>query len=73
MDIIYAPENFIGILQELPARWRQYDATTDTIEETRVELLLQLPDLDRYGRLRVADSAAFEKLCISTIFTKEVN
>ena len=58
MHIIYAPEDFIGILQELPARRRQYDATTDTIEETGVELLLQLTDLDRHGRLRVA-----ERLC----------
>ena len=55
MDVIYAPEDFIGILQKLPAWWGQHDATTDTIEETGVELLLQLTDLDRHGRLRVAE------------------
>ena len=58
MHIIYAPEDFIGILQKLPAWWGQHDATTDTIEETSVELLLQLTDLDRHGRLGVA-----ERLC----------
>ena len=55
MHIIYAPEDFIGILQKLPAWWGQHDATTDTIEETGVELLLQLSDLNRHGRLRVAE------------------